>query len=108
MSTTRCNTCGSYHSWDWTEAFDKFGFEDGDGLVMTDAVVSVLEQNGYVVQSQRWGFHNTVITSIQQNGSELIPPTAVIGYDSPRNYLPLAVIELLDATLNEDAEVDHD
>ena len=34
MPITTCLTCcGEYH-WKWEEAFDKFGFGDGDNLVV--------------------------------------------------------------------------
>ena len=38
--------------WSWEEAFDKFGFEDGDGLVMTDVVAAVLQDAGYSVTAE--------------------------------------------------------
>ena len=105
MSTTICDRCGGEHHWSWVEAFDKFGFGDGDGLVMTDAVVRVLRDAGYTISADPWGFHNVVITSIELNGVERIPEDAKVGYDDPRDYLPASIIALLDATLAE-AEVD--
>lgn len=85
-------------TWSWEEAFDKFGFGDGDGLVMTDVVVSVLTDAGYSVTAEPWGLHNVTIMSIKSaDGTELIPSTANIGYDDPRSYLPHAIITLLDA-----------
>jgi hypothetical protein len=33
--------------WYWGEAFSKFGFQDGDGLNMTDRVAHVIENLGY-------------------------------------------------------------
>ena len=42
MPVTLCHTCMAIHTWSWEEAFDKFGFNDGDGLVMTNRVVQVL------------------------------------------------------------------
>ena len=38
-NSTSCNTCFNDYDWTWEEAFDKFGFNDGDGQVMTDDVV---------------------------------------------------------------------
>ena len=29
--------------WEWEDAFDKFGFEDGDGLVMTHKVAEFID-----------------------------------------------------------------
>lgn len=38
-------------TWSWTEAFDKFGFDDGDGLVMTWHVADVLNAAGFQVDA---------------------------------------------------------
>lgn len=85
-------------TWSWEEAFDKFGFEDGDGPVMTDVVASVLRDGGYSVTAEPWGSHNVVICSIKDaNGIEQIPSDINLGYDEPRDYLPDAIIALLDA-----------
>lgn len=83
--------------WSWEEAFDKFGFDDGDGLVMTDTVVRVLADAGYNVTAEPWGSHNVVIFSIKDaSGVEQIPTDINLGYDEPRDYLPEAIITLLD------------
>ena len=97
MIITTCPTCHTEHSWSWEEAFDKFGFDDGDGLVMTEAVASVLRSAGYAVTTQAWGLHNVIVNSLSKDGVSVIPSTAVIGYDEPRTYLPPAIIKLLDA-----------
>ena len=82
-------------TWSWEEAFDKFGFEDGDGAVMTDVVEAVLRDAGYSVTGEPWGSHNVVIFSIKDaNGNEIIPSTVKIGYDDPRSYLPKAIVAL--------------
>ena len=96
MSTTRCSACGHEHDWNWTEAFDKFGFDDGDGLVMTETVVSVLSAAGYTVSFYKWGLHNSIICSIARDGTELIPEGTKFGYDDPRDYLAPEIIGLLD------------
>lgn len=91
------------HAWSWTEAFDKFGFNDGDGRVMTDAVIEALEKIGCTVTAQRLGLHNRVITSIKTaDGDEAMSldnPNVRIGYDCPRNYLPSVLVRYLDETL---------
>ncbi len=85
-------------TWSWEEAFDKFGFDDGDGLVMTDTVVRVLTDAGYTVTAEPWGSHNVVIFSIKDaSGAEQIPTDINLGYDEPRDYLPEAIVTLLDA-----------
>ena len=105
MSITRCTQCGHEHGWSWTEAFEKFGFDDGDGLVMTEAVATVLAAAGYAVSSFKWGMHNTIISSIKRGQTELIPEGTSVGYDDPRKYLPEEVIALLDERFDEDEEV---
>lgn len=100
MSVTTCRCCGGAYHWSWEDAFDKFGFDDGDGMVMTAAVAVALEDAGYVVDHDVWGIHNEVIDSIKtKDGVELIPHERIQhGYDNPRDYLPEDVVAWLDAT----------
>jgi hypothetical protein len=104
MMSTTCEHCGATHDWKWEEAFEKFGFNDGDGMVMTDHVVAALEAAGYTVKAQPWGMHNVTITSITRKGRELIPAKAKVGYDDPRKYLTKAIIKVLDAAFAADNE----
>lgn len=97
MSITCCYVCGQETEWTWTEAFDKFGFDDGDGLVMTEHVANALRAHNYIVTVAAWGCHNIVITSIKRGDVELIPEHANLGYDDPLDYLPPDIIALLDA-----------
>jgi hypothetical protein len=99
MPSCTCQTCGGQYHWNWEQAFDKFGFGDGDGQRETCTVVQVLETAGYVVESSEWGLHNEVIDSIKKDGVEQIPESATLGYDNPRGYLPAAIITLLDEKL---------
>ncbi len=105
MMTSECPRCAHPHDWQWEEAFDKFGFNDGDGLVMTGRVVAALRKGGYCVRAQMWGMHNTVILSIRRGRRQLIPETANVGYDDPRTYLPKEIIDLLDEELSCGEEV---
>ena len=98
MPTSECYNCGNDYFWLWEEAFDKFGFKDGDGMVMTHVVEDALRSEGYAATSQEWGMHNTIITSIRKNDIEQIPPFVNLGYDEPRHYLPPEIICLLDNT----------
>jgi hypothetical protein len=86
--------------WIWEEAFDKFGFYDGDGEVHTDEVAAVLEDAGYHTKVSTWGMHNSVICSLTApDGTELIPggeSNFAFGYDNARKYLPLKVVKILD------------
>ena len=90
-------------NWSWTEAFDKFGFDDGDGLVMTWHGADVLNAAGFEAEADSWGLHNVVITSIVcPKRGQLMPDDsdeARIGYSDPRGYLPSDVIALLDREL---------
>ena len=102
MPISSCHTCGGEVSWSWEEAFYKFGFMDGDGLVETRAVEDVLVNAGYAVSVEEWGLHNLVIVSIKQGEKELILHEQIkFGYDDPRDYLPATIIELLDHELPE-------
>ncbi len=105
MSFTTCTTCGNRYEWSWEEAFDKFGFEDGDGLVMTDHVADFLRSTGLSVTVQQYGFHNLVITDIERDCPSLIPETAQPGYDDPRDYLPEDIVRDLDRRFPEGREV---
>ena len=51
--------------WEWEEAFDKFGFGDGDGPNFTDEVAGAIQGKfGYECQLDTWGIHNFMIMSI--------------------------------------------
>jgi len=97
MNGMKCISCGnSYH---WSEAFSKFGFNDGDGDVKTPLIALVLENAGYHVKYSRWSPHNTLIYSIKKDGIELMPINDSqfrIGYDDPSEYLPVEILNLLD------------
>lgn len=108
MSITTCPTCTHDTHWSWTEAFDKFGFCDGDGIVMTEHVADALRARGYTVEVQAWGIHNVTITSIKtEKGKEQIPFDRIqFGYDDARNYLPKRIVTLLDAAFPDGSEVE--
>lgn len=102
MPNSECDCCGGIYAWSWTEAFDKFGFNDGDGQVETWNVEAVLSGAGYDVAVVGWGMHNTVISSIKKDGKEFIPcedEGVTFGYDDPRSYLPAEIVNLLDQAL---------
>jgi len=106
MSITTCKICCQVTHWSWTEAFDKFGFCDGDGLVMTEHVAQALRKKGYAVTTEPWGCHNVVITSIKsKKAKDVIPALTNLGYDDPLHYLPKRVIKLLDEAFPEDGKV---
>lgn len=91
------------YGWRWEEAFDKFGFNDGDGQVETWQVEAVLRKAGYVVEVNQLSLHNTIISSVKEQTEELLPKEDsdfCVGYDDPRDYLPRKIIELLDDKLS--------
>lgn len=99
MVCTICDNCGGNYHWDWTEAFNKFGFNGGMGQVETPAVAQVLEQAGFTVYIGGGNIHNSVIVSIRKGQREFIPfenPAYRFGYDNPRAFFPAEIIALLD------------
>lgn len=106
MSITHCPACCQTTTWSWTEAFDKFGFEDGDGIVMTEHVANAMRKRGYTVTTEPWGCHNVTITSIRsKRGKKLIPEHINLGYEEARDFLPKNIIKLLDEAFPESVEV---
>lgn len=102
MPSSKCECCGGTYQWKWEEAFEKFGFGDGEGQVETYAVEVVLTDAGYKVNAEPWGIHNVVIQSIRKDGREFMPDEDSefeVGYADPHDYLPPEIIELLDREL---------
>lgn len=97
MTNRKCDTCGnSYH---WSEAFAKFGYDDGNGRIETPYIAQALINAGYSVKYSRWSPHNTLIYSITKDGKEYMPSEYSdyrIGYDNPREYLPADIIAVLE------------
>ena len=53
--------------WEITDAFSKFGFEDGDGPNFTDEVAAAIEAAGpYRCRTQIWGLHNYGVEIIEE------------------------------------------
>jgi hypothetical protein len=106
VPNSTCHTCGGDYAWTWQEAFNKFGFGDGEHQVMTETVAKVLRAAGYTISVEPWGLHNVVIDSITLNGVEQIPfDTITFGYDDPNDYLPQAIVTLLDTKLPAHGEI---
>lgn len=90
--------------WSWEEAFDKFGFDDGDGPNFTDSVVAVLWEVGCTdVVSETWGIHNYMIHSLAYEGKVYGSESVDYewGYDDPRCYLPASLVSALDAEFSD-------
>lgn len=83
----------------WEEAFDKFGYGDGDGPNGTQEVQDALEEIGYTSVADTWGIHNYMINDVfDSEGKSIIPEGTYVGYADPREYLPKHIIEHLDKT----------
>ena len=86
-------------NWSWEEAFDKFGFSYGDGLVMTYEVESFLVELGYVVATAQYGLHNHIIDEIKTAEGVVIFGDSLghePGYEDPREALPAELVAKLD------------
>ena len=96
-----------YHSccepieWQLNEAFEKFGFSDGNSnRCYTGDVAEVIERLGYEVECDGWGMHNYVIIEIKRiEGEEIIYDELHLGgYDHDRtfaNTLPQDICQAL-------------
>ncbi len=93
--------------WEWEEAFDKFGFNDGDGMVFTGLVADFIDSLGYE-SSFDGGMHNSYFNSIKdKSGKNLLSDEVVgdeidVGYDDPRKYLPESLVQKLDEHFDDD------
>ncbi len=93
------------YDWRWEEAFDRFGFDDGDGYCLTQAVANVLENAGCRCRTARFGAHNTIIHRITlPDGSALDTPHAK---SSARLWLPARLVAMLDNAFPLRALRDH-
>ena len=93
--------------WEWEEAFDKFGFDDGDGMVFTGLVATFIDSLGYESEFDG-GMHNSYFKSIKdKSGKELLSvmpngDEIDVGYSDPREYLPESLVQKLDEHFNDE------
>jgi hypothetical protein len=93
------------YDWRWEEAFDRFGFDDGDGYCLTQDVANVLENAGCRCCTAQFGAHNTIIHRvILPDGSPLDNPFAKF---SARLWLPAHLVAMLDNAFPLRALHDH-
>jgi hypothetical protein len=83
--------------WEWEEAFDKFGFGDGDGWNGTDIVADFIESLGYNAERDYWGIHNYMIFDIKLKDESIYTKDVDKGYDNPHDYLPRNLVRELEA-----------
>ena len=131
-------------TWEWEEAFSKFGFGDGDGWNGTHEVEGEIESLGYEVVTDTWGCHNYMIFDIKKDGKSILFPEPnligsnlddwlpeveqrikdrvlkmthgerkdhvpePLGYEEPRNYLPLDITKHLDSMFTDEWEEPYD
>ena len=88
--------------WVWEEAFDKFGFADGDGWNGTDIVAAFIEEHGYETECDTWGCHNYMIWDIKRAGASIIPDGVKVGYTDPRLWIPKTLQQKLDKEFRGD------
>ena len=125
-------------TWEWEEAFSKFGFGDGDGWNGTHEVEGEIESLGYEVETDSWGCHNYMIFDIKKDGKSILFPEGKehgehlydwlpeveqriksdwahknhvpepLGYEEPRLYLPDDIIKHLDSVFTDEWEEPYD
>ncbi len=78
--------------WWWEEAFDRNGFEDGDGANFTNEVRDALQAVGWAVQTDTQGMHNYMIECISRGNEDY----EFDGGTDPRKILPKNVVAFLD------------
>tara|TARA_R110000823_G_scaffold285359_1_gene403793 strand:+ start:513 stop:989 length:477 start_codon:yes stop_codon:yes gene_type:complete len=90
--------------WEWEEAFDIFGFGDGGGPNFTDVIRDFLTDLGWVARTQILGWHNERIYYLEGPNGEKPMDEHERGYDCPREYLPIELIQALDREFPEERE----
>ena len=108
------------YEWSWQEAFLKFGSGDGDAWNGTYLIANFLEKEGYEVDYEGWGMHNTTIIKLAKDGKSLLPhydaegnyiegnsETKKIhyGYDDPETYLPADLVKKLNEHFHDNYEI---
>ena len=75
-------------TWEWEEAFSKFGFGDGDGWNGTHEVVGEIESLGYECETENWGCHNYMIFDIKKDGKSILFPEPNLIGSNLDHWLP--------------------
>ena len=89
--------------WDWKEAFEKYGFDDGSNLFSgTDIVADVLRDAGFTVECGQT-MHNYMIYKIEKDGIEIYPECTINcgRYTRADIFLPIEVLEPIYKAIEE-------
>ena len=88
--------------WHWEEAFQKFGFGDGDGWNGTHLVGGALMDLGYSYEAETAGMHNCIIVRLSKDGQEVDLGDLYYEDDAGvRLGLPKEVVRFLDERFHE-------
>lgn len=91
--------------WTWEEAFNKFGFDDGNDPESENRTEAVAESlyalNCDSVEASRWGMHNYVINSLMHQGTLY----EFDGHTNPATVLPPEIVAALDKEYEDDSTV---
>ncbi len=97
-------------TWTWEEAFQKFGFNDGNNS-QTFRVQKVLEAAGYGCDEASGGWHNNVICGLSKEMGAVWAEETCEDVDDDaklRASLPPEVVALLDTAFPDDLVIEDD
>ena len=93
----------------WLDAFDKFGFDDGEeNKGQTEEIADFLADNKYYAQLNASGGHNTYIFQIYDSEGERAYPNEKAGSRyGKRNMFPPKLLKLLDGKYGKSTKSEH-
>ena len=94
-------------TWEWEEAFSKFGFGDGDGWNGTHEVVGEIESLGYECEPENWGCHNYMIFDIKKDGKSILFPEGKEHGEMLDDWLPEVAEKIIKTQTAEDFDQEY-
>ena len=94
-------------TWEWEEAFSKFGFGDGDGWNGTHEVVGEIESLGYEGETDSWGCHNYMIFDIKKDGKSILFPEGKEHGEHLDDWLPEVAEKIIKTQSAEDVDQEY-
>ena len=82
-------------AWTWEDAFQNYGFNDGNDWCRTFVVVEALEELGYKCETS-YGSHNNYICTLTKDTTSI-----EVGEDNLRRSLPRDAVTFLDQQFGE-------